>query len=101
METKPWYMTSESWIMIGTQILAVLSITGVLTPAQADVLTKQITVVAGAVIAIFGALGFSWGRIQVKKIRAELIAKVHASNIEKMGVTAWQDTKVLVNQAKL
>jgi hypothetical protein len=101
MDTKPWYMTSEAWVMIATQVLAVLSITGVLTPAQADVLTKQISVIAGSIIAIASAFGYTWNRTQIKRIRADLIARTHDANVNGKNVTSVQATTATMKQAGL
>lgn len=75
METKPWYMTSESWVLIISQILGILSMTGVLTPDQSDTISKNIPIIAGALVSIASAFGYTWNRTQVKQMRTTILTQ--------------------------
>ena len=72
---KPWYMTSEAWVMIITQVIGLLALTGKITSAQADTLTKAAVAIAGAIVSAVSAFGYMQNRTQIKQLRTSLVAQ--------------------------
>lgn len=70
---KPGYKTTEFWITILAQVIGILTTIGAFTPDQADVLAQAVTQIAGIVVMVAGAFGYSLSRGMAKKKEAGFV----------------------------
>lgn len=62
LESKPGYKTTEFWIAIVSQLIGVLSLLGIFTPEQSEIVNKAIIELGGLIVMAAGAFGYSIGR---------------------------------------
>jgi hypothetical protein len=72
-EPRAAFRTTEFWVMLVAQVVSILSMTGVLTAEQSDTLGKNLPVIVGGVISIASAFGYTWSRVQIKKMRTDVL----------------------------
>ena len=73
MDIKSGYMSSEFWISILGNIIGLLVITGIITPANGTEYTKELSIIIGAVINLITTLGYTASRttIKINSIKAQ------------------------------
>lgn len=64
---KPGYRTTEFWLALGTQVLALLVVLGVITPEQQDALGTSWQQIVGAVVMAVNAVGYAISRGLAKR----------------------------------
>lgn len=64
---KPGYKTTEFWLALGTQVLALLVVLGVISPEQQDALGHSWNQLVGAIVMAVNAVGYAIGRGLAKK----------------------------------
>ena len=62
----PGVKTSEFYVTILSQVIGLLSLTGIIIPAQSAELIKAITSIVGAVVMIVPAIAYVVGRTWLK-----------------------------------
>lgn len=63
---KPGWKSSEFWIQLVTQIIALLVVLGVLSSSKADAITETIAAVGAAVASAVSGSVYSMGRTKLK-----------------------------------
>jgi len=65
---KPGWQSTEFWITIGSILLGILVLTGVLTPAQSAANMVIVERIAASLMVILPQLGYSISRGKVKSL---------------------------------
>jgi uncharacterized NAD-dependent epimerase/dehydratase family protein len=68
---KPGVKSTEFYVTVGVQIVGVILALGVVTPEQADTLTKAITQGAGVIAMLISAFSYAKSRAAVKSAKPE------------------------------
>ncbi len=63
---KPGVKTTEFWVTVLVQVIGVILALGVVTPDQADTLTKAVTQGSGIIAMLISAFAYTKGRAAVK-----------------------------------
>ncbi len=64
---KPGYKTTEFWMSLVTQIVALLVLFGVIEPAAQEQVSGSLTQLVAAIAAVFNAAGYAFSRGLAKK----------------------------------
>lgn len=77
---KPGVKTSEFWVMIVTQVLGLLVLSGHLSASTAADLTQPITNIIGGVLMIVTAVAYIYSRTKIKSevIKSSVVTDVPA-----------------------
>jgi hypothetical protein len=68
---KSGFLTSEFVTVIGSFIVGILAMKGVIDPSNKDEILKAISDIAGAAIVIYSGVMFIWSRTTLKKSSIE------------------------------
>jgi len=64
---KEGYKTTEFWVSIFASVMGIGVTTGYITPEQSTAMGEAATTIAGSIVTIGGALGYSLSRGLAKK----------------------------------
>lgn len=74
---RPAWQTTEFWVMLITNIVGVMALTGRVAPDQADALIKGLSAIAGALLMLGTSFGFIKARISMRISMLNVLAQTN------------------------
>ena len=88
----PWYLTSEGWATLITNLVGLAVLAGAITSAQGDVIKNAVQQIVGGIIALVPIIMFIKSRIDLKKTivanmpQGAVDTETHMAALKHMGV---------------
>ena len=68
---KPGFQTTEFWLALGSQVVLMLVLFGVVTPEDSDALKDAVTKIVTGVFTVASSVSYIVGRYLLKKVERE------------------------------